>query len=110
MFQTTCNKGFCLSFENGYTISVQFGPGNYSSHNNNRDFLEPSQVDKWSSKSAEIAVWHTESNDWVKLSEYDDVIGYLSADEVAKAIEVVSNMSEPEGVKIIRKINLSEML
>ena len=34
MFSITDNKGFCISFNNGYTVSVQFGGGNYCS---NRD-------------------------------------------------------------------------
>lgn len=28
-FQITRGKGFHITFENGWTISVQFGPGNY---------------------------------------------------------------------------------
>ena len=34
MFSITDNKGFQISFNNGYTVSVQFGGGNYCS---NRD-------------------------------------------------------------------------
>jgi len=30
MFKISDNKGFHITFENGYTVSVQFGPGNYS--------------------------------------------------------------------------------
>ena len=29
MFSITGNRGFHMTFENGYTVSVQFGPGNY---------------------------------------------------------------------------------
>lgn len=35
MFRSTENKGFQLTFANGWTISVQFGKGNYC--NGNRD-------------------------------------------------------------------------
>ena len=28
------NKGFQITFDNGYTVSVQFGPGNYGSNRN----------------------------------------------------------------------------
>lgn len=38
MFTITDNKGFQITFDNGYTVSVQFGPGNYGS-NYNADFL-----------------------------------------------------------------------
>lgn len=30
MFRICDQKGFHITFENGYTVSVQFGPGNYS--------------------------------------------------------------------------------
>jgi len=29
MFKITNGKGFHITFKNGYTVSVQFGPGNY---------------------------------------------------------------------------------
>jgi hypothetical protein len=28
MFRINDNKGFSITFDNGYTVSVQFGPGN----------------------------------------------------------------------------------
>lgn len=34
MFSISDNKGFRVTFENGYTVSVQFGPGNYGSNYN----------------------------------------------------------------------------
>jgi len=33
MLKSTENKGFHLTFQNGYTISVQFGRGNYCMNN-----------------------------------------------------------------------------
>ena len=33
MLVSTLNKGFQLTFENGLTISVQFGSGNYCERN-----------------------------------------------------------------------------
>ena len=39
MFKATQNKGFCIKFENGIEVSIQFGNGNYcenrSKENNN---------------------------------------------------------------------------
>ncbi len=32
MFRINDNKGFQIKFDNGYTVSVQFGPGNYGSN------------------------------------------------------------------------------
>jgi hypothetical protein len=36
-FKSTNNKGFQMTFENGWTISVQFGYGNYCSHRNHEN-------------------------------------------------------------------------
>ena len=32
MFKINDNKGFQITLNNGYTVSVQFGPGNYGSN------------------------------------------------------------------------------
>ena len=32
MFKINQGKGFSITFDNGYTVSVQFGPGNYCSN------------------------------------------------------------------------------
>ena len=32
MFKITEGKGFHITFANGYTVSVQFGPDNYCDH------------------------------------------------------------------------------
>jgi len=32
MFRINDNKGFSITLDNGYTVSVQFGPGNYGSN------------------------------------------------------------------------------
>jgi len=32
MFRINDNKGFQIKLENGYMVSVQFGPGNYGSN------------------------------------------------------------------------------
>jgi len=34
MLRINDNKGFQITFDNGYTVSVQFGPGNYGSNRN----------------------------------------------------------------------------
>ena len=59
-FQTNQNKGFHITFENGWTVSVQFGRGNYS---DNYDWqgagyegpVENEQAPK--SRTAEVAIW-----------------------------------------------------
>lgn len=52
-FKITGNKGFHITFPNGWTVSVQFGPGNYC-ENNDADFKLPKASDSWRSKDAEV--------------------------------------------------------
>jgi len=85
------SRGFWLKFENGYTLSVQFGTGNYCA---NRDF--PSVDSKWHEDcpDAEIALWdrHDAWYEW----EDDTVRGWCTPDEVLTVIETVSSWPNDE--------------
>ena len=87
-FSITSHKGFHLTFNNGWQVSVQFGPGNYCERKNAEHYL-PESNDIWRSKDAEIAVWHTNNGKMVML-ENDVVRGWSTVDEVAKVIHKVS--------------------
>ncbi|MFA9496852.1 MAG: hypothetical protein ACERKS_13155, partial [Candidatus Bathyarchaeota archaeon] len=60
-FYITYGKGFHITFENGWTVSVQFGPHNYC--DNKVDLLskgiEPTQEEcgREGCANAEVAVW-----------------------------------------------------
>ena len=76
------NNGFHMKFDNGVTVSVQFGAGNYCA---NRD--EP-----WNSKrpspTAEIGMW-TPDGRWITdkvLGCGDDVQGWLTPNDVLDAM------------------------
>lgn len=56
---------------NGITISVVGGRGLYGDGIN----------------SFEIGAWPKEGQEWIKLSEHDDVIGWQNKDEVTKVIQ-----------------------
>jgi hypothetical protein len=95
MIRATSNKGFQLTFENGWTISVQFGYGNYcdNGHHPERLALHNKQVVE--SSDAEIAIWHEVKKDNTGSEYYtfdngDMVKGYCSPDEVADWIDKVS--------------------
>ena len=75
-------SGFQLTFTNGNTISVQFGMGNYC---NNRH--ESSK----SCENAEIAIWNKDGK-WFDF-ESDQVLGYVSADNVATWIHFAASNS-----------------
>jgi len=108
MFQITGGKGFTMTFANGWTISVQFGTGNYCE---NRSLDEDGrrldeglteyfarrdrEVGERGSADAEIAVWNHEKK-WVNFGG-DTVSGWLSPDDVAEVIGIVSNLHRHEG-------------
>jgi hypothetical protein len=111
-FTINQNKGFGLTFENGWTISVQFGPGNYGS-NHDADF-RAFEKEGAKSDTAEIAAWDPDGTWWdwdrgqlcasdAEVSADADkeepeflmstsVKGYCSISEVVGAINLIANM------------------
>jgi hypothetical protein len=91
MLKITQGKGFHMTFENGNTISVQFGAGNYCG---NHDEEFPSDIPKKTTcEDAEIAIWD-KNGKWLTkeyLDKGDDVLGWLTADEVLKAMIWTAN-------------------
>lgn len=57
MFRITKGKGFGITFENGYTVSVQFGPANYCDHYRRRIGHDEEDCGREGSGSAECAVF-----------------------------------------------------
>jgi hypothetical protein len=81
--------GFTMSFKNGWTISVQFGYGNYCDNGHHPDgFYFFNKVDRVKAANAEIAIWDKEG-EWYNFGA-DTVKGYCSVDEVAEWIDKVS--------------------
>jgi len=83
--------GFKMEFPNGWTISVQWGPGNYCENGNTSTInsINPfdGQYHQFKSNTAEIAVIHKDHSRWYPTSEHDDVKGWVSATEVAEYIQ-----------------------
>ena len=57
MFKITGKKGFHITFDNGYTVSVQFGPGNYCENYTMSIGNDDEEAGKHGSVDAECAVW-----------------------------------------------------
>ena len=55
-----------LNLPNGITVSIVGGPTLYGDG-----------VDTF-----EVAAWYTDSNEWIKLGDLDDVKGYMEKDEI----------------------------
>ena len=103
-FKITLHKGFRMGFENGFEISVQWGPGNYCERQD-EDFNKPEKSDFWSSRSAEIAIFDTNnriqensSTGMISLGR-DTVEGWVSADQVAKVIAIVQSSKTTEEIQ-----------
>ena len=115
MFRTNSNKGFLMEFDNGFGISVQWGTSNYCSVKNLDEFEFDVDTEMkgnskefrnaWESNTAEIAVFKGEK--MMSVGDNDQVIGWLTTDDVAKVIEIVSKYkTEITIMKKIIKLNL----
>lgn len=93
MFRITGGKGFQMDFENGVTISVQFGWANY--HDNRVMFPKGDydevdrQLGEQGSPNAEIAIMR--GDDWFDFGG-DTVKGWVTPDEVADWITFAKNI------------------
>lgn len=91
MFISNDNKGFCLKFENGYNISVQWGKGNYCSNRDIGDFIpEGRNV----SATAEMLIFSDdeEKNKLLDFQEFDtNIIGWLTSEDIGYIIGLLSN-------------------
>lgn len=79
------HTGFQMIFENGWTVSVQFGRGNYCK---NRSMKFVGQEPVYESPDAEVAAWD-ENGVWYRFDEGDSVKGWCKPDEVADFIAKV---------------------
>ena len=118
-FTTSYNKGFRMTFGNGFSISVQWGVGNYCEKKESGQWDESTKYAEWDSNSAEIAVfdkdgefinirgYELENVDGTIENHNDVVAGWLSADTVAKCITLVQSATTEEEIETkIKALNL----
>ena len=94
MFACCENKGFHITFQNGVTISVQFGPYAYCERRTAGRFQPeetPKGKERWESSDAEVAILLPDGK-FYRIQEHDNVIGWQTAEDVAKWIEVARNL------------------
>jgi hypothetical protein len=88
MFGITDNKGFIISFTNGYSVSVQFGSGNYCANRalpiSNFGETAPD------SDTAETALM-TEDKGFIEY-QGDMVQGYMSPKDVLILLNYAENL------------------
>lgn len=89
MFKITQGKGFHMTFDNGWTASVQWGIGNYC-NNYTLDFRSSSDADAGAkgSDTAEIAAWDKDG----KMYNFgaDNVKGYVTPNQVLTFLNMVA--------------------
>lgn len=93
-FKITMGKGFHMEFDNGWTVSVQWGPGNYCDYH--RPEKEEHTLEGMAESGAigsdtcECAVFNP-SGDFVDVMGWgDDVNGDMSANDVLALMNTVS--------------------
>lgn len=92
MLDITHNKGFRITFANGWTASVQWGAGNYCDNNNlyrEEGFKIGDPVP--ASANAEVWAWHGTGTP--SESAYGEVRGYLSPAEVLAYLNEVASLT-----------------
>lgn len=92
MFRSTNNHGFQLTFNNGNTISVQFGAFNYCSRRDchNFDLQADLKTEYVESETAEVAIFNSKTGYWYQF-ESDTVEGHVSADEIPALIDIAAS-------------------
>lgn len=88
MFSITDKKGFSITFANGYTVSVQFGPANYCDHYDAR-YEEREECGEIGSGTAETAL--IKDNEFIKY-EGDDVQGYRTPEQVLELLNYAAQL------------------
>lgn len=89
MFKSTRNKGFQMTFANGWTVSVQFGPFNYCEVRSVGDMDAPLNTEVWECPDAEVAAWDS-TGKWYDF-ECDSRKGYMTPNEVLDFMDMVSS-------------------
>lgn len=72
-------NGFHMTFANGWTVSVQFGKGNYISD----------RAHTGKSVDAELAAWDADGN-WYKFDSGDTVSGWNKPDDVLAFMNMIA--------------------
>lgn len=98
MFKLSCfypgaAKGCQITIPNGYTVSIQWGPGNYCDNYSSREYAETAP----NSTQAETAIIGPDG----KFHAYkgDSVQGYQSPTDVLETINYAASLSLKEKAK-----------
>lgn len=88
-FYITGKKGFHVVFENGWTVSVQFGPGNYCENRELDIGYEDALAGERGSATAETAVWGPDGG-MIDMGDGDTVQGWQTPAQVLALLQFAS--------------------
>ena len=89
--------GFQLDYSNGWTASVQWGPGNYCTNRDMQANPFKDDIKFLQSETAEIAAWVTNlrttstTDGWYKFEDGQEVQGWQNVDSVMEFLNRVSS-------------------
>lgn len=86
------NAGFHITFSNGWTVSVQWGPLNRCNEG----------------ITAEVAVWDKEKN-WLKWSDGDDIQGWQNSEQVARLLKKISQIHPAKQANYFENIDVETL-
>jgi len=89
-FKYCSRPGFQMTFENGWTVSVQWHSFAYCDRKG-FDYA-PGSEEFNDSQTAEIAAWDS-NGDWYEFGS-DTVLGYQTPDQVAAFMEYIKNKTK----------------
>jgi hypothetical protein len=92
-FKITEKKGFHITFKNGYTVSVQFGPGNYCDNYDMRIWDDSEKAGKQGSTTAECAVW-AKDGELIPHFDTDSVSNRSTPEEVLELLNWAASQEE----------------
>ena len=80
----TQKKGIHMLFPSGFTVSIQFGPGNYCDHYKRRIGKDEETCGEEGAAEVECAIWKDEG--MITMKDGDTVQGYMSITEVLELL------------------------
>lgn len=89
-FKSQKSPGFQMTFENGWTISVQWHKGAYCERKGESYPWSSKDPNPATSKDAEIAAWDKDGN-WYQF-EHDQVLGWQTTDEVSEFMNKIKSL------------------
>lgn len=93
MFRITRTSGFQITFDNGYTVSVQFGPGNYCDNRSLSLSWPAGGGEPVECVNAEVAVFAADG-EWYRPACFgemnEDVQGWVRPDQIPALLTEVA--------------------